>query len=126
MKFLQKQYDREYDLSLVSFNDEITELDKYVFEKIDREKRELVAKAEKFIGQVVDYSNPLFEGGLVLNSIETIGTAERAYSVALECFFAKDEHMYWTVTFNFPLVHADQESVEKGRFWPIEFKRRVE
>lgn len=126
MKYLQKIYDREYDLNLDSSGDEVSELDKYVFDKIDRDKLELLDRAEKYIGQIVDYSKPLFEGGLVLNSINIIGIAECAYIIALECYFEKDDHMYWTVIFNFPLIKADKESVDNGRYWPIEFKRRVE
>lgn len=126
MKYLEKVYDREYVINLEPFEENVSELDKYVFEKIDKDKPELFDRAESYIGEIVDLSKPIFEGGLALNSINITGIADRAYTVEFECYFENDDHMYWSVTFNFPLVKADRESVDSGRYWPIQFTRRVE
>ena len=126
MKFLRKNYDREYDIHLKPFGEEVGELDRYVFKKIDRDTHELFKKAETYIGEIIDFSKPLFEGGLILNAIQISGVDPRVYTIEIECYFEHDDHMYWSVTFDLSLLRADTESVGTSHYWPIECKRSVE
>ena len=109
-----------------AFEENISELDKYVFEKIDKDTQELFKRAKDYIFEIVDLSKPIFDGGPVLNSINISGSSDRSYAIEIECYFKNDAHMYWSVTFNFPLLKADRESVDSSKYWPIQFIRRVE
>ncbi|MEW8041804.1 MAG: hypothetical protein AB2777_16350 [Candidatus Thiodiazotropha endolucinida] len=126
MKYIEKIYNNEYEINLEPFKEEVSELDEYMFNKVEKDKNCLFEKAENYIKEIVDYTKPLFEGGLILNSINISGMSERRYQIEMECYFENDEHMYWSVTYNFPLIKADKDSVNNATYWPIEFKRRVE
>lgn len=126
MKYLEKIFNNEYAISLTPFQGEVSDFDEKFFEKVVADRNDLFHRAENYINEVIDCSKPLFEGGFILNSINMIGKSERSYYVEIEGYYEKDDHMYWSVTFNVPLVRADEESLEMSRYWPIEFKRRVE
>ena len=126
MKYIEKTYNKEYDVSLTPFEGDVSDFDKIFFEKVVVDKDELFQRSEKYINEIIDSTKPLFEGGFILNSINISGTSESSYYVEVEGYYENDDNMYWSVTFNVPLVKADEESLAKSRYWPIEFKRRVE
>ncbi len=126
MRYLEQTDDAGHDIHLEPFQGEVLPIDEWVFNKAAADSPLLLQIASRYLGEVVDLSRPLFEGGLVLSAVNIVGVAERTYQIELECYFERDDAMIWSITFNFPLTAATLTAVEQGDYWPIEFKRYVE
>ena len=125
MKYFEKLFNKEYEITITGFGDELTDFDREFYKKVVSDKGFLFEKSQKCINEFIDVSKSTFDGGLNLNSINIRGTSERAFEVEVEGYYDFDRDVFWYVTFNAPLLASNSHALARATYWPIEFKRRV-
>ena len=131
MKYFEKNFgyenghDSVYAITLTSYNENINDLEKIVFEKVAKDTAALLKRTKSYISDLLNYSNPNFKGEIVLESIDIIGTSERSFQIKVNFYFPNDEDMINALIFNLPLIEANSNSLKASIYNPIEFKRWV-